>query len=1599
MNHIHRVIFNQALGTAQVVPEVAHARGSSTVQDETPGRAGAPAFRLSPTARLCAAAIVSLAVGGAWAAGGTGGATYSGAVAGGAGGTSAAGATGASGVVSSFPVGGGGGGGGTNLGTGIGSAGGRGGQTGALGGNGGARGDRVTLGASTHNATGSSGGNGQSVVIPSNPGWSDLGAGGGGSGGAGLAVDMFFGILATHTVTGKALGGNGGNGGNAGLNQNSWGGGGGGGEGGMGVLRTSGNVAIDVGASALGGNGGNGGQAGGGAGGSGGDGGAGIAWSGAGTGTLTNGGAIAGGSGGMGGKGAAGTGAQGLGGQGVVWAGSKGGTLTNDAGGSISGGAGRMGGDGVSRTGGGSSTLAIRNSGVISGGAGTAAGGAGISGSNLSVVNNGTIRGGRADGGTGAQANAVTFTGGKNTLQINTGSAIEGNVVAVAGGADQLVFGGAGSDSFDVGLIGSQYRNFAGLEKTDGGTWTLTGSSKAATPWTISGGTLVGHAAAFGSGSILNDATLVLDQAADVSMANTLGGDGRLVKTGAGALALTGNVALAGGAEVAAGMLRLGDAAITAGSITGTKGSSPLLGAGGNGGTAVTVEAGAAGAANFGTFTGGAGGNGGVVALTFGQRGGDGGTGLHNDAAQAAIDNAGTVAGGAGGRGGIAVLVSGRGGDGGTGLNSTAGGVTIRNSGAVQGGAGGAGGIGAVGVASGGGSGGTGMALAGSTVVVNSGSIAGGNGGPAGNTLIDLNTPAAGGVGIVASGDVRITNGGSISGGLAAGGGERADAIRFSGGGNRLELLNTSAITGNVVATAAGDDTLALTGSADGAFDASAIGAAAQYRHFTGFEKEGTSTWTLAGSTTAVTPWRVTGGALRIADDAALGDAGGALTLDGGTLQTTASTTSARALTLGAGGGTLHSDTATVHTVAGVIGGSGALVKDGGGTLVLAAANTYGGGTTIAAGTLQLGDGGTGGSITGDVANHGTLAFNRSDATTFAGTISGSGAVEQRGGGTTTLAAANGYTGGTRILNGTLAGHAASFGSGAIVNDAALVIDQGTAAGFANAMSGSGNFTKTGAGALDLTGDSSAFTGASRVAAGTLAVNGRLGGTLSVAGGATLKGNGTVGSTVVEGGALVAPGNSIGTLHVAGDLTLASGAAYQVEASPDGRSDQILVSGRATVQGASAIALLADGNWNPYGSYTILKADGGIAGQFGAVHSNFAFLTPTIEYGAQTASLTLMRNDVRFSDVGVTWNQKASAGAIEPLAATPLYRAVVQLDRSNALVAFDQLSGELHASVKSAAVEDSHLVRDTVLDRARQSLGGVGTAAAGATQLSEGSQGSVWARAYGGRTEAGGDGNAANSERSTSGLLIGADRRVGESARAGVFAGFGHTRLDAGQRRGEASGDAWHLGAYGGAQWGALGVRGGASLSRQSLTTQRTVAFTGVTDGLRASYALRTVQAFGEVGWRIDAGERTAFEPFASLAHVDVRSGSINEQGLGSGAALSGRGDSTKTTFATLGLRASTRASLGGVEATLRGSAGWRRVVDGDVTPSARLGLYGGLSQFTVLGTPLAREAFVLDAGVDLNLGRNMTLGVTYGTQFTGGTTYNGLKADMRWTF
>ncbi len=79
-----------------------------------------------------------------------------------------------------------------------------------------------------------------------------------------------------------------------------------------------------------------------------------------------------------------------------------------------------------------------------------------------------------------------------------------------------------------------------------------------------------------------------------------------------------------------------------------------------------------------------------------------------------------------------------------------------------------------------------------------------------------------------------------------------------------------------------------------------------------------------------------------------------------------------------------------------------------------------------------------------------------------------------------------------------------------------------------------GSLVKTGTGTLTLTGANSGLTGTSQVLAGTLSVNGILGGMMAVHGG-RLQGVGQVGATENFSNGIIAPGNSIGTLTIAGD--------------------------------------------------------------------------------------------------------------------------------------------------------------------------------------------------------------------------------------------------------------------------------------------------------------------------------------------------------------------------------------------------------------------------------------------------------------------------------
>lgn len=204
-----------------------------------------------------------------------------------------------------------------------------------------------------------------------------------------------------------------------------------------------------------------------------------------------------------------------------------------------------------------------------------------------------------------------------------------------------------------------------------------------------------------------------------------------------------------------------------------------------------------------------------------------------------------------------------------------------------------------------------------------------------------------------------------------------------------------------------------------------------------GIVKMGNGTLVLNGDNAYTGKTRVHGGELVISGDTNLGhDASGVtdVILNGGALKynpdlATSTIDTLASITVEGYGGTLDTSQHTVMVHEKVV-GDGSLTKQGEGTAVLLDNATYTGGTHVADGVLQLGIGGTAGSLTGDVLidKHAELVANRSDMLTLDGKLSGEGALSQVGSGTTMLSGSASYSGVTTIAAGTLlAGKENSF--------------------------------------------------------------------------------------------------------------------------------------------------------------------------------------------------------------------------------------------------------------------------------------------------------------------------------------------------------------------------------------------------------------------------------------------------------------------------------------------------------------------------------------------------------------------------------------------
>ncbi len=658
----------------------------------------------------------------------------------------------------------------------------------------------------------------------------------------------------------------------------------------------------------------------------------------------------------------------------------------------------------------------------------------------------------------------------------------------------------------------------------------------------------------------------------------------------------------------------------------------------------------------------------------------------------------------------------------------------------------------------------------------------------------------------------------------------------------------------------------------------------------------------------------------------------------------------------------------------GVISGTGALVKTGSGYQGLSGANVYTGGTTILGGVLALE---TGGSILGNVVvtGPGLFAFNRTDAFTFAGVISGTGGLVQAGTGTTRLTGLNTFTGGTAVQSGRLIAGAANLpGDVAILAPGTLQFDQTANATWAGRLAGAGALEKTGAGRLLMTGNSNGFTGATRVLGGELSVNGQLAfSRVTVASGAILSGIGVVGGIDAQAGSTIAPGNSPGVLSVAGDVTFRTGSAYAAEIVIGTAGDLLYATGSARLAGTLALSLSAQPNAFDQ-RYVILQADRGRTGTFDAV-TGFSGLPAAIlglvEYDATRVLVVFRpRAFAPLLPAGSTPNARAAAAAFDAATATAGFDAnpffpLYSRSTADIAAALPTFSGEAYAAAARVGLEDERHVRAAALGRLRSAEGD-----------------GVWLRVLGARGEIDGDGNAGAVDRGLGGAVLGADAGDlapdwGGDLRAGAFAYYLASDMDVASRGANADLERVGGGVYAAWTGESAAIRIGASAGRLTGEMRRAIDAGGVRDFARGRMEGTTAQAFLEISaaFALDGG--LTLEPFAAADATRLSLDATTELGGPSRLSLAER--DYDVAGASLGLRARSRTDLGdGWTMDLSGAAAARVALgDREIGAAAALAAAPGAfgEAFTV---PLDSAAAQVDLDARFATEGGLSIGLSY---------------------
>lgn len=346
-----------------------------------------------------------------------------------------------------------------------------------------------------------------------------------------------------------------------------------------------------------------------------------------------------------------------------------------------------------------------------------------------------------------------------------------------------------------------------------------------------------------------------------------------------------------------------------------------------------------------------------------------------------------------------------------------------------------------------------------------------------------------------------------------------------------------------------------------------------------GIKKFGSNTLTLSGANTFSGMTYIVAGTLTIASPNAASPNSSINIASGATLNINSSATNTVPTITGTG--TVSNAVTTTGFKVGdatnfTWGGdwsAGTLSKYGSGKMTITATNSSTSAKTVAEGTLQIGNGGTTGSLASGsitISSGATLSINRSDNYALINVLAGTGNVTNDGPGKTTLSANTTSNTGTLTINSgsvefTTTGTTITFGS--IVDNSALIFNASTARNFSNVISGSGTLQISNAGAVTLTGNNT-YSGITTIDSGsTLILGTSSSGTLgsgSVTNDGTIRFVRSSTNTYIVSNVISGSGNMQYTASTSGGIIITGNNTYTGTTSNNGSSALLVIGNGGT---------------------------------------------------------------------------------------------------------------------------------------------------------------------------------------------------------------------------------------------------------------------------------------------------------------------------------------------------------------------------------------------------------------------------------------------------